>query len=114
MTQNQILDLARKIIDYIKKDFEEVHLSGNLMDNIVYSFTERGIDIEIPAEIYDIDLYVEKGVIVYTGEGSYAQDVNITGGFSKEHKSYVEISIRNAINDWLKENNFKVKEYTEL
>ena len=114
MTQKQLQDLAEKIKKYIKKDFEETHLSGNLMENIYVTLTDKGIDIEIPAEMYDINKFLKEGVVVYTGEGSYAEQVDEIGGFSKKHKNYVEIAIRKALKEWIAENNFKVKEYVEI
>lgn len=106
--------LAEKIKAYIKKDFEEVHLSRNLMDTISVYATEKGFNVDIPAEIYDIDKYLNDGVIIYTGEGSYAQEVNQSGGWSKSHIGYVEYSIKRAIFDWVVENEYRVKEYYEL
>lgn len=114
ISQKQLLDLANKIKKYIKQDFEETHLSGNLMENINVTLTSKGISIEIPAEMYDIKKFLREGVIVYTGEGSYAEQVDEVGGFSRKHKNYVEIAIRKALREWLTENNFKVKEYVEL
>lgn len=113
MTPN-LHKLAEKIREYIKKDFEEIHLSRNLMDTIVVYATENGFSVDIPAELYDIDKYLNEGVVVYTGGGSYAQEVNQTGGWSGEHEHYVEYSIKKAIFDWVTENEYKIKEYYEL
>lgn len=106
--------LAEKIKEYIKKDFAEVHLSKNLMDTISVYATEKGFNIDIPAEIYDIDKFFKEGVIVYTGEGSYAEAVNKEGGWSKTHVGYVEFSIKRAILDWVTESEYILKEYEEI
>ena len=93
--------LADLIAKYIREDFEEIHLSGNLMDTIMVTRTTLGFDIDIPAFLYDINTYRKKGVIVYEQSGSYAQEVNITGGFSGKHVNYVERAIEKAIKEWL-------------
>ena len=113
MTPN-LQKLAEKIREYIRKDFEEVHLSRNLMDTISVYATEKGFNVDIPAEIYDIDKYLNDGVIIYTGDGSYAEAVNQQGGWSKSHIGYVEFAIKRAIFDWVTESNYRIKEYYEL
>jgi hypothetical protein len=92
--------LAEKIKENIQKEFEFIHLSKNLMDTITVARTTNGYEIEIPAEIYDINKYYKQGVIVYTNEGSYAQEVDDKGGFSTTHKNYIIRAIMNAIEDW--------------
>lgn len=101
--------LAMKIRDKLREDFIELHLTGNLMETIQINKTGTGFEIEIPAEIYDLKTWYEKGVIVYTGNGSYAQDVDVEGGFSGKHKNYVEDAIKEAISEWVKELNFNVR-----
>lgn len=105
MNDKLLLSLAQKIEDNIRKNFETVHLSGNLMNTINITMSETGFAVEIPAEMYDIEKYLNEKVIVYTGEGSYAQKVNISGGISGKHINYVEYAITDAIYEWIKENN---------
>lgn len=103
----------------IKRDFQKVHLSGNLMDTVTvewlsssqYHFLNGLIEtgeflekpqkvaiIHIPAVRYDLKRYREDMVIIHHPEwGSYAQEVNITGGFSGKHKGYVENAIYQAL-----------------
>lgn len=105
------LQLAELIKKYIKEDFEDVHLSGNLMDTITVSYDSGKYYVEVPAKIYDVDLFLRDKVIVYTGEGSYAQDVNETGGLSGKHTNYVDKAIISAVDEWIKTNNLNVKEF---
>lgn len=103
-------NLANKIVEKIKEDFEVYHISKNLINTIKITQTSRGIDIDIPAEIYDLQRWYKDRVIVYNGQGSYAQEVDEQGGFSGTHTNYVEDAIKSAIKEWISEKNFKVKE----
>lgn len=103
LSSEQLSLLAEKIKNLLRLEFEEVHLSANLMNTIKVNQTAMGFEVDIPAEIYDLNYYYDKGVIVYNGKGSYAQAVNVDGGFSGTHKGYVEYSIMMAIKEWMKE-----------
>lgn len=103
ITKTHIQKLSDYIIEYLKEDFETIHLSQNLADTIIVSETQEGFRIEIPAEMYDIAKFRKEGVVVYTGGGSYAEEVNKTGGFSKLHKGYVENAIIQAIQRWVQD-----------
>ena len=103
----------------IKRDFRKIHLSGNLMDtvtvewfssrldNIIFGLVDPGEFLEkpvkvaivhIPAVRYDLKRYREDMVVIHHPEwGSYAQEVNITGGFSGKHVGYVENAIYQAL-----------------
>lgn len=107
------LDLASEIINGLKDEFAEVFLSGNLRDTIKVNINANSIVIDIPAEMYDIEKYKDEGVIIYSGNGSYAQAVNITGGFSGKHTNYLENQITNAINRWIKKHGLKARVYYE-
>lgn len=105
------LKMQETISKYIKKDFAKVFLSGNLKNTIwVESVSElpsrtnaRHLKIHIthiPAVRYDLDRYRKEGVVAHTPEkGSYAQEVNAQGGFSKKHANYAERAIISAINE---------------
>lgn len=114
LSEYSLLDLANKIKAKIRQEFVNIHLSKNLMDTIEVKRTTMGYEIEIPAEIYDLDKWYNEKVIVYTGEGSYAQQVNIEGGFSGTHQNYVEKAIQDAINEWIKERKYNVKKVDVL
>lgn len=100
ITNNMKKVLAELIARNLKKNFEVIHLSGNLADTIFIEETLEGYKVHIPAQMYDLKEWNKSKVIIYTDEGSYAQKVNITGGFSKLHKHYVEQSIFEAIDEW--------------
>lgn len=101
VTDKMKQDLAVLIVKHIKNNFATVYLSQNLIKTINISKTKEGWAIDIPAEIYDINLYKKKGVIVHTHNGSYASEVDKTGGYSGTHVDYVNKSISAAINEWL-------------
>ena len=114
ISRADLMILAQKIEANIKKEFEYIHFTGNLMETIQITPSENGFYIDIPADMYDIKTWFEKGIIVYTGEGSYAEAVNQQGGFSRTHTGYVEYAIKKAINEFLKEKGYRVKEYVEI
>ena len=89
--------LPEYIYDNIVKDFQRVHLSGNLSGTIQGSFQAGHSVLVIPADTYDISLYRAEKVIVYNGIGSYASEVSHTGGFSGVHVGYDERAIDKAI-----------------
>ena len=109
MEQILLQKLAEKIKEKIRNDFKEVHLSQNLMNTISVSSTPTGFLIDIPAEIYDLAKYYKEGVIIYTGAGSYAEDVDINGGFSGKHKDYIERAILESVSEWVAENELRSK-----
>lgn len=97
--------LADIIVKNIREEFQEKHLSGNLADTIrveKYNGSDGiGYDVVIPAETYDIKEFSKTGKIVYTYNGSYASQVDVTGGFSKEHKDYINRCIDKSVREWL-------------
>ena len=109
MEQILLQKLAEKIKEKIRNDFKEVHLSQNLMNTISVSSTPTGFLIDIPAEIYDLAKYYKEGVVIYTGAGSYAEDVDINGGFSGKHKDYIERAILESVSEWIAENELRSK-----
>lgn len=121
MTKRELQKLALYIVEYIKQDFEEHHLSMNLVDTIKITTTSKGFNIEIPAEMYDIMKYLEEKVIVYNGKGSYASKLNDDGGIrwdKKEHKfvptghhiGYIDKAIDEAILKWSQNKKIRIKE----
>ena len=109
VTTEQLTDLANLIVKYIQDNFKTVHLSGNLYSTIVIRQEDDKIIVEIPAQKYDVGLYRREKKLVYTSTGSYASEVDKTGGFSGKHKDYVDKSIDKAVSDWLKQNNINGK-----
>lgn len=109
MNDRLLEDLALMIQEHIINGFKEKHLTMNLMNTIKVRKTEKGYEVDIPAELYDLKKWNEDKVVVYTGKGSYAQRVDITGGFSKKHKAYIEYAIEESIQSWVKKNNLDMK-----
>jgi hypothetical protein len=107
ISEAQLQDLANMIYDRIKGDFEWVFYSGNLRDTVEIKKVENGFNIIVNADMYDIPIYNQTNVIVYTGEGSYAEAVNKQGGFSKKHTRYIERAIQSAVMSWMLKYNLK-------
>lgn len=102
-------NLVKLILEELRKEFETVRLSGNLINTIkVYKEDGKWI-IDIPAQMYDINRYKKSGVVVYNNRGSYASEVDKSGGFSGKHVDYVDRCIANAIQLWMTQNNIKGK-----
>lgn len=99
----QKVELANLIEQEIKNEFDKIHLSLNLAETIKIKINGSSVQVEIPAQMYDIKKFRNEGVIVYTGKGSYASSVNNYGGFSRKHKNYVDRCIYIAIEKWLKQ-----------
>lgn len=111
----QVQLLAYFVKKEIQADFEEKHLSGNLMNTIRVNKTGDGFEVEIPAEIYNMYKFQRYGVVVYTGEGSYASELDEEGSAfyvykkgggriwiePRNHIGYVEDAIRRAIPQWM-------------
>lgn len=104
ITDAMVEKLASLISDALQKDFREYYLTGRLRDTItVGKGANGGVVVNVPADAYDVDLYMRKRVVVNRPDlGSYAQLVNVTGGFSGIHKGYVERALDMAIWAWLK------------
>ena len=103
------LQLANKIVEKIMQDFQLVHLSTNLMSTIEVRVVGNNVEIEIPANIYDVEKYLNEGVLIFTGEGSYASDVDTYGGFSGKHKDYLERSAREGAQEYFRIKGKEVK-----
>lgn len=101
VSANEARTLLLFIKEEIEKNFRYAHLSENLINTIEIKLTETGFELIIPASMYDLDKFINSGVVVYTGEGSYAEAVNISGGFSGTHKGYVETAVNTAISRWI-------------
>lgn len=106
--ENYVIDLYNNI----QERNNEPHLSLNAYNTTkIKQIDKYTYQIHIEAPIYDKMIFKKKGVIVYDGEGSYAEDLDIMGGHSKKHKGYLDSSISKT-NDILRNNcinNKKVK-----
>ena len=117
LTHKDLEELAQIILEKLQEEFEVKHLSGNLMNTIEVQNYDDKIEIIIPAQVYDMLLFKNKGVIVHKGNGSYASQIDEEGseilvnggegenGFKKvktgNHKGYVDRIIKEAVNDWV-------------
>lgn len=85
----------------IEKEFEQVHLTKNLMETTFRQDFVSGYSkvtlLRIPATRYNINKFRKQGVFVYTpNRGSYAWQVNRFGGFSGKHTHYIERMVYNS------------------
>lgn len=103
-------ELALEIRRELRKEFETIHLSGNLAKTINFRKKRNGdYVLTIPAKCYDINTYKKTGAIVYNEKGSYASIVNKTGGFSGKHTNFAKTRVMKAIQKWAKNYNFNIK-----
>ena len=98
---NQKLELAKCIEEAFKEEFLLSHLSKNLIDTMKIEVVGNNVEIDIPAMKYNITKFKKNGVIQYYYRGSYAQQINETGGFSGKHKDYIDRCIEKGIQKWL-------------
>lgn len=124
--------LANLIIQKIKENFNNKYMSKNLVNTISIEKTNSGIAVVIPAQTYNMLLFQQKGVVVHTGHGSYANQLNEVGsefyvykGYNKKgskkvkphnHKGYVDNAIKEAIQEWqgMIQEKYKIGKVTEL
>lgn len=102
MEDEDVKNLADEIVRLIKADFKTLHLSHNLVDTMTVSEDDEKIVIHIPAQIYDMYKFLKDKVIIYTGWGSYANQLEEEGSkiFKRQignHKKYISASIDGAI-----------------
>lgn len=65
---------------YLRKDFEEHHLSYNLVRTMeIVDNGDYEQIIKIPAREYNMPLYMRKGIFMYDGNKSYATELNEEG-----------------------------------
>ena len=69
---------AELLTKNIKDEFKLKHVSMQLADTIVVYETDKGYNVEIPADKYDIWRFLYEGVIIPTNNGSYANTVDIS------------------------------------
>lgn len=114
---SDLQDLANLIVKYLQAEFEEKHLSGNLVNTIEVNYLNGAIQVHIPAKTYNMLMYQMKGVVIHTSHGSYASKIDKEGsefyvypqGGRKgsklikphNHKGYVEDVIDQAVSSWL-------------
>lgn len=90
--------LAEAIKTSIYDEFTQKHLSGNLMSTMAIAENEDDVQLRIPAVRYDLKEWNKNKAVVYHQEwGSYANAVDISGGFSRTHQSYVDRAITKSI-----------------
>ena len=109
MELNEKVRLANTIVEKIIEDFEHTHLSKNLMSNIEVNIIGDKVEIVIPADTYDVEKYLNEGVLIYTNEGSYASDVDEYGGFSRKHKGFLVRSATQGVKQYYQKHKKEVK-----
>ena len=90
--------LAIAVQSNVYQDFALRHLSGNLMTTMRIEYGEDDAKVVIPAVRYDLKEWKRTKAIIYTPEkGSYANAVDIYGGFSKTHQNYADRAVFGAL-----------------
>lgn len=99
ITQTQ-KSIAQAIKNYIYEDFALRHVSGNLMNTLEIIHNEDNAQVRVPAVHYDHKEWKKNQTIIYTPqEGSYANQVDITGGWSRTHQSYIDRAIMASVRE---------------
>lgn len=101
--------LAKEIVKCIQEDFTDKHLTGLLAKSIKIESRGDGFNVVIDPIIYDIGLYLKKGVIIQKKVGSYSSQLDEQGSPWKNHQNYVYNSISKAIEKVLKADNIEAK-----
>jgi hypothetical protein len=105
------------MISKLQDEFQEKHLSGNLIRTVDVIIDEDNIRIEIPAPTYNMLKYQKEGVVVHTNHGSYASKLDIEGSsfmiypndsrkgsfriHPGNHQGFVDKVLKSAIQEWL-------------
>lgn len=130
VADEDLIVFANLIVEYIKEDFEDKHLSKNLINTIQIEKTNDGIAVIIPAEKYNMPLFIREGVVVPSGSGSYASSLNETGSIIRlprsgpgrpnekkigNHIGYVDKAIKRAIETWrnMMQDKYEIKNIQE-
>ncbi len=122
----EIEELALLISNEIKNDFIRKHLANVVSTHIEITLTDDEAKIFIHAPKYDTAVYIDTGVVIYTGDGSYAYDLASEGSVIEKyriphqepritkitrkyyygnHENFVEEAIKRALKLW----NYKYK-----
>ena len=127
--EKELEKLANLIVQKLREEFANKHLSKNLINTIRVENIGNEIKIYIPAKTYNMLLYQTQGVVVHTSNGSYASRLDETGsefyvypqGSRKggkriaphNHKGYIDKIVNKAISEWssiIGKNRVKVEE----
>jgi len=108
--------LANIIVRRLQEEFDAKHLSGNLVNTITVTNIGGEIQINIPAQTYNMLLFQQKGVVVHTSNGSYASKLDEEGSSfmvypqgtrkgsyrisPRNHKGYIDRILELSIQEW--------------
>ena len=117
LTQEDLDELTLILIKNIQEEFDGKHLSGNLVNTLEVVAEKDSIKVIIPAQVYDVLLYLNQGVVVPKGTGSYASSLDEYGssiGNRKigNHKGYIDKIINKSIEEWTGKKNLMVAKRT--
>jgi hypothetical protein len=100
---NDKLELAKCIEEAFREEFKIVHLAKNLVNTMKIEVVDGVVTIDIPAMKYNMKKFRETGIIKYYYRGSYAEQINNTGGLSGKHEGYIEKCIETGVSKWLQQ-----------
>ena len=115
ISDEKLVALSLLIVKELKKEFTEHKLSGNLLNTISVTREGEKIQVIIPAKTYNMLRYQTTGVLVHTGNRSYASKLDDVGSefnvYNRDgrylyrakphnHVGYIERCIRKAIEEW--------------
>lgn len=99
------VSLGLGIVAQIKAEFASKHLSMNLVNTMKVYISGSEVRIVIPAQVYDMGLFLREGYVVYNSGDSYADALDIEGSrvmgkLIGNHVGWVGKSISNALGQW--------------
>lgn len=104
ITNEDLLKISEYAQEYlILWEYYDTHLSYQLAETSKVVNNGDSVSLLIEAPTYDISKFKKEGVIVHDNRGSYANANDLYGGFSKEHKGFIERCIKYALKWWLKD-----------
>ena len=108
---NDALQLANYFKEFlVNVEYADVHLTYQLATMSRVVINDDGTSVQINAPTYDVGQYREKGVIIHDNKGSYASANDTEGGFSGEHKDYIQRAIEYSIEKFLKSKGIDISE----
>lgn len=110
---NLAFRLATQIMNNIRQEFANKHLSMNLVNTMTLEMTNDGCVIRIPAQVYNMGQYLKQGTIIYTGTGSYAEALDIEGSYVLgrkigNHIGWIGRVVNQAVSTWTKTQDLEV------
>lgn len=130
-SNNYAIELAKEILESLKKEFKDKHLTGNLLRNTTIVETDKYVEIRISAPSYDFYEYFINSVVIPPKRGGlpteYASFIDTQGSEytmywrdnnknvhkqkmkPHNHIGYVNRTLTEGITNWMNNQNLDIK-----